>query len=233
VGQRGARFFAYTILPGVLPRAVVNTGLVILITFALLALSAISALRSLRNRLLLDAQTGLDSLRKLSWKRFEDALGEAYRRRGYEVMEMLGSGADGGVDLRLRKDGSAVVVQCKRWQGKPVPVQVVRELYAVMIDQRVSAAKIVATTSFTPDAVAFAKGKPIELVDAKALQRLVRNVQTSGRLSISSDEPDHLTPMCPSCNTPMVLREARRGPQVGEKFWGCVNFPKCRGTRSL
>jgi restriction system protein len=224
---------AFTILPGMLPAAVVNGGLVVMITFALLAISAISALRSLRSRSLLDAQTGLDSLRDLPSKRFEDVLAEAYRRQGYQVKEMLGSGADGGIDLLLRKDGHDVVVQCKRWKGKPVSVQVVRELYGVMIDQRASAAKIVATTSFTPDAVAFAKGKPIELVDSKALQRLVRGVQTSNRLAIISDEPDHLTPMCPRCNTPMVLREARRGAYAGQKFWGCTSYPKCRGTRQL
>src|SRR5205823_3371332 len=143
--------------------------------------------------------------------------GETYRRQGYDVKEMLGSGADGGVDLLLRKDGHSVVVQCKRWRGKPVPVQVVRELYGVMIDQRASAAKIVATTSFTPDAVAFAKDKPIELVDSNALLRLVRDVQTTSRITTSSDRPDHLTPACPRCSTPMVLREARRGPNPGEK----------------
>src|SRR6476646_11209509 len=216
---------AYGILPALLPAAVVNGGLVIFITFALLAISAVSGLRSLRGRLLLDSQTSLASLRSLPWKRFEDVLAEAYRRRGYQVVEMLGGGADGGVDLRLRKDGQVIVVQCKRWKGKPVAVQVVRELYGVMIDQRASAAKIVATTSFTSDAVAFAKGKPIELVDSNALLRLVRDVQTSSRVTMSSNEPDHLTPNCPSCNTPMVLREARRGKYVGEKFWGCTNYP--------
>jgi restriction system protein len=224
---------AYTILPAVLPAAVVNGGIVVFITFALLAISAMSALRLLRSRLLLNAQTNIDSLRKLPWKHFEDVLAETYRRQGYDVVEILGSGADGGVDLLLRKDGHSVVVQCKRWRDKPVPVQVVRELYGVMIDQRASAAKIVATTSFTPDAVAFAKDKPIDLVDSTALLHLLRGVQTSGRLAMNSDEPDHLTPMCPSCNTPMVLRQARRGAFAGQKFWGCPNYPKCRGTRRL
>jgi restriction system protein len=226
-------FLAYGILPAMLPAPLVNGGLVILITFVLLAVSAISALRSLRTKLLLGAQTGPNSLRDLPWKRFEDVLAEAYRRQGYHVEEMLGGGPDGGVDLLLRKNGNLVVVQCKRWRGKPVPVQIVRELYGVMIDQRASAAKLVATTTFTADAVAFAKGKPIELVDSNALLRLVRDVQTTRRITSSSDEPDHLTPNCPSCNTPMVLREARRGPNVGEKFWGCTSFPKCRGTRPL
>jgi restriction system protein len=169
----------------------------------------------------------------LPWKHFEDVLAEAYRRQDYEVKEMLGSGADGGVDLLLRKSGNLVVVQCKRWKGKPVPVQVVRELYGVMIDKRASSAKVVATTSFTPDAVAFAKGKPIELVDSNALLRLVRDVQTTSRVAIRSDEPDHLIPNCPRCNIPMKMREARRGQHTGEKFWGCANYPKCRGTRPL
>ena len=229
----GLALLAYVILPAVLPAAVVNGGLVILITFVLLAISAVSGIRSLRGSLLLDSQTSLASLRDLPSKRFEDVLAEAYRRQGYGVEEMLGGGADGGVNLLLRKDGHSVVVQCKRWKDKPVPVQVVRELYGVMIDRQASAAKIVATTSFTQDAVAFARGKPIELVDSKALQGLVRGVQTSSRLTISSNEPDHLTPNCPRCNTPMVMREARRGPNAGEKFWGCVNYPKCHGTRAI
>ncbi len=224
---------AYVILPAVLPAAIVNGGLVILITFVLLAISAVSGLRSLRGRLLLDSQTSLDSLRALPWKRFEDVLAEGYRRQGYQVKEMLGRGADDGVDLLLRKNGNLVVVQCKRWKGKPVPVQVVRELYGVMIDQRATAAKIVATTSFTPDAVAFAKGKPIELVGSNALLRLVRDVQTTSRIAIKSDEPDHLTPNCPKCNTLMVMREARHGAYTGQKFWGCTNYPKCRGTRQI
>ena len=224
---------AFTILPSVLPANVATGGLVITITFMLLMISALSAFRSLRGRVLLDSQTSLDSLRSLPWKRFEDVLAEAYRRRGYQVVETLGCGADGGVDLRLRKDGQLIVVQCKRWKGKPVAVQVVRELYGVMIDQRASAAKIVATTSFTSDAVVFAKGKPIELVDSNALLRLVRDVQTSNRVTTTSDTSDHLTPMCPTCNAPMVLREARRGAYAGQKFWGCTNYPKCRGIRRL
>jgi restriction system protein len=124
---------AFTTLSSVLPATVANSVLVIGITFMLLMISALSAFRSLRTKLLLGAQTSLDSLRDLPWKRFEDVLAEAYRRQGFQVKEMLGAGADGGVDLLLRKNGNLVVVQCKRWKGKPVPVQAVRELYGVMI----------------------------------------------------------------------------------------------------
>ena len=47
-------------------------------------------------------------------------------------------------------------------------VRQVRELYGVLHDRGASAAKLVATTSFTPDAIAFAEKKPIELVDSNA-----------------------------------------------------------------
>lgn len=36
-------------------------------------------------------------------------------------------------------------------------------------------------------------------------------------------------PCCPKCGTEMVLRTSKNGPNQGEKFWGCPNFPRCRG----
>jgi len=40
-------------------------------------------------------------------------------------------------------------------------------------------------------------------------------------------------PHCPKCNGLMVLRKAGRGAHVGESFWGCSSFPKCRGTGKI
>jgi len=41
-------------------------------------------------------------------------------------------------------------------------------------------------------------------------------------------------PQCPKCEAVMVVRTVKRdGPRQGERFWGCPNFPKCRGTREL
>ena len=34
---------------------------------------------------------------------------------------------------------------------------------------------------------------------------------------------------CPKCGSTMVLRETKQGKNVGQKFWGCTNFPKCKG----
>ncbi len=37
-------------------------------------------------------------------------------------------------------------------------------------------------------------------------------------------------PRCARCGGEMRLRTAARGPQTGEQFWGCVNYPRCRQT---
>ena len=37
-------------------------------------------------------------------------------------------------------------------------------------------------------------------------------------------------PDCPKCDRPMVRRTARRGANAGREFWGCSEFPRCRGT---
>lgn len=39
-------------------------------------------------------------------------------------------------------------------------------------------------------------------------------------------------PTCPQCGSPMVLRTAAKGANAGNRFWGCPNYPRCRGIRS-
>ena len=34
--------------------------------------------------------------------------------------------------------------------------------------------------------------------------------------------------ICPRCGKPLVMRIAKKGDHVGEKFWGCSGFPHCR-----
>ena len=36
---------------------------------------------------------------------------------------------------------------------------------------------------------------------------------------------------CPRCGRKMVLRTAQKGPNTGNKFWGCEGFPKCRAVQ--
>lgn len=143
-----------------------------------------------RRRQLLDNQTGIDSLHKMSWRQFEQLAGEAFRRQGYDVDENGLGGADGGIDLILRKNGKTTLVQCKQWQNWQVGVKVVREMYGLLMHHQAAAVKIVALGDYTSEARRFAQGKAIELIHGGELIATVRSLQkTKARVTGPLDTP--------------------------------------------
>jgi ribosomal protein L37AE/L43A len=49
--------------------------------------------------------------------------------------------------------------------------------------------------------------------------------------SVENSRSGNAVPHCPECNALMVKRQARKGPKIGQAFWGCGRYPDCRGTR--
>lgn len=94
--------------------------------------ASVSFLKSRHRRNLLDTRTNLESLAAMGWHDFERLVGEAFRRQGYTVEETGLGGADGGIDLILRRGGKRILVQCKQWRREKVPVHVVREMYGLL-----------------------------------------------------------------------------------------------------
>lgn len=41
------------------------------------------------------------------------------------------------------------------------------------------------------------------------------------------------TPLCPKCGSAMVRRTAKQGSNAGNSFWGCSQYPACRGIRNV
>jgi len=192
-----------------------------------------------RDRWLVNSQTGIDSIRKLDWRTFEDLLAAAFRQQGYRV-EPTPRGADGGVDLRLWSNGKSGIVQAKQWRRQSVGVKPVRELRGVGASE--SAAEMIFVTSgrFTREARAFGDANGMTLIDGDALARMIASVQRSKAAAnpeppVEEPEPALISaaPACPACGSPMVQRTARKGPSVGQAFWGCSTFPNCRGTRPI
>jgi restriction system protein len=197
-----------------------------LIMVPLVAVAIFSFINQLRKRKMLENQTGLDSIKDLSWKQFEELVGEALRRRGYQVLENPSQGADGGVDLRLRKNGKLVFVQCKHWKSRSVGVKIVRELYGVMAAKKATNGIVVSGGNFTKEAKEFTQGKPIVLMGGYQLLKLISEVQKSANISATVGR----NVICPKCGRAMILRTAKKGNYAGKKFWGCSEFPRCRGT---
>lgn len=66
--------------------------------------------------------------------------------------------------------------------------------------------------------------------------RLSRSLQTNRR------HVDHVKNIiaekqskriCPKCGSEMVLRETKKGENIGKPFWGCSAFPKCRSVVTI
>ncbi|WDK31774.1 restriction endonuclease [Xanthomonas campestris] len=223
-----------------------STGMFAPLAWTLLGVCWLAALfsylRTRSRRRFLETRTSLESLAADGWRQFELLVGEAFRRQGYSVEETGLGGADGGIDLILRKDGRRTLVQCKQWKRQQVGVSVVREMFGLLAHHQAHAVKIACIGTYTKDAERFAKGKPIELIGGEQLLDMIRAVQqqaaawptvTSARIEPVFASADSSTaaavaaPSCPRCSSALVQRTNRR---TGENFLGCIQFPKCRGT---
>lgn len=192
--------------------------------------------RKRREKLLGDATgaSGTDAVNGMTWREFELLVGEAFRQKGYEVRELGGAGADGGVDLELRRGRELSLVQCKQWRARQVGVQVVRELYGVMAARGAAEGFVVTSGSFTADAKAFAEGRNVRLVGGADFHRLLHAGKPAPvRASAPAPVPESKAPACPKCNAAMVRRTAKQGTRAGSDFWGCSRFPQCRGTQTI
>ena len=218
--------------------------------------AAMSFAERTRKKRLLDRLRNLESIRDLPWRQFEELVAEAFRRDGFTVIENTYVGADGGVDIRLRKGGESYLVQCKNWRKRRIGVKTVREMRGVLAAGSAEEVFIVCSGTFTAEAVRFAEGQPIKLIDGDKLMRMIARVRRDGLERVyeahatrQQQEPlagevrelephgidsEHLdAPNCPRCGGNLVVRTARKGKHAGWRFWGCETFPKCRFVRSF
>lgn len=212
------------------------------VAIILLIPAPFSAFNSYRKRKLLDEQSGLESIRSLTWKQFEELVAEAFRRKGYEVRENHRGGADGGIDIKMEKDGELHIVQCKQWKARKIGVNIIREMYGVMVSEGAASVSVITSGTFTREADSFAKGNPIDLIDGTGLAALVRDVRSilgspsaQGMPTLAPGvgySPQVRSVNCPRCGNELVTRTARRGINAGKQFVGCSSFPKCRYTRA-
>jgi restriction system protein len=186
----------------------------------------------------------LELIREIEWRSFEKLCAEYFLAKGYKVVE-TGAGKDGGVDLYLFKalkgDGLKYdhkpfsAIQCKSWLTKQIGVKTVRELYGVMAAENIKLGAVVASGYFTDDAMAFAKGKHLQLISGARLLKLITAlpVDTQSTLLKKIIASDYKIPSCPTCDIKMVKRTSKKSNSDGLPFWGCSNFPKCRHIQNI
>lgn len=164
----------------------------------------------------------LDALGEIDWFQFEKFCAELLRAEGFHVERRGGAQPDGGVDLVVSQDGLSALIQCKHWKTWNVQEKVVREMLGSMTHFGVEQGAIYTLKGATQPAKAFAQQHEIDIVDGEELAQRASAMLSQETLSLVLDATKH---HCPKCESEMVWRTGNFKP-----FWGCSQFPRCRGT---
>ena len=174
-------------------------------------------------------------LRSIDWKNYENVC-TAYLLAKNINAKTTGLGADGGIDIKVyNQSGEQTgVAQCKAWKKK-IGVNLVRELFGVMASEGIDKGIFFTTSTFTFDAIQFCRNKNILLIDGDELIKRIKKLDESQKAKILdvATKGNYETPSCARCGVKMTLRISKKGRSTGNKFWGCVNFPRCRSIINI
>jgi restriction system protein len=132
-----------------------------------------AAFRQIRRRKLFAACADVDSIRRLHWKEFETLVAETLRRVGYRVVEQRRSLTDSGPDLVASSADETLLVRCEHRRSATVGVATVRELKEAIAAEGAGEGAIVTSGTFSGEAISFAAGTSIQLIDGPQLEKLI------------------------------------------------------------
>jgi hypothetical protein len=103
--------------------------------------------------------------------------------------------------------------------------------------RQVKAARLVDTFAGAPSRKDVSVRRQSPTMTWREFETLVGEIEGTDRERREPVMPDVIpgpplgvNPSCPRCGSAMVLRQAKRGANAGQQFWGCRSFPNCRGT---
>jgi len=159
-------------------------GLQYLLPALLLSAAAWSAwLRYKRYKNYVDVagEHGHAVLEMLTWREFEQLVGEFFRRKGFNVEQRGDRDPEGGVDVVASIGSDRYLVQCKHWRMQRVGVKVVREICAVAAAEGAAGVFVVTSGTFTDEARRFVEENriDIELITGDQLRRMIQGLETA------------------------------------------------------
>lgn len=129
------------------------------------------------------------NLAAMDWTDFEHLIREVFEKEfsGGGNVKITRASRDGGVDaVAFDPDpirGGKIVIQAKRYTNT-VDVSAVRDLYGTVVNEGANVGILVTTSEYGPDAYAFAKDKPLRLLDGSNLLHLLAKHGHSARIDL-------------------------------------------------
>lgn len=125
----------------------------------------------LHRRANLSAERGLEALNQLKWREFAECASALFVRRGFALSNHDRKPGDGGVDLKLERDGKVFVAQLKESASYRVDAPDLDRLAQVMRTQGARGGFIVTTGSVDRDTLTNGRTLRIEIIHGAALWR--------------------------------------------------------------
>ena len=186
-----------------------------------------------------------DYMKELNDTEFEKLVALIFKQRGYAVSEKRDKD-EHAVDVVLEINNNKTLVQYKHWREFQVDADAINDLYAAMEEESARHGIVITSGVFTTEALDFALGKALMLINGIDLSEMIEVLSASKEEKHSSFEEqieaakdekqaaaDEVAPLCPICNSDMIKRTAKKGRNAGNSFWGCSQFPNCRGVESI
>lgn len=177
-----------------------------------------------------------DYLKELNDEEFDKLIVMIFKQRGYSFLDKIDEPT---VDSVLQLDGKTTFVQYTHWREHHVDASTVEDFYSVMDRESVTNGFIITTGIFTEEALEIISGKSLMLINGVDLSLMINALTSSEESDVEEfmnesdkEEMPELEPLCPICSQKMIKRTARKGKNAGNTFWGCSQFPNCRGVTS-
>lgn len=148
--------------------------------------------RIVESREVMDKLEAETNLAAMDWGDFEHVVRELFSkmfsaRSASAEVHVTRASRDYGVDALIHDPdpihGGKFVIQAKRYVNT-VEVAAVRDLYGTVQNEGANRGYLVTTSSFGPDAYAFAKDKPLTLIDGTNLLQLLKEYGYSFRINL-------------------------------------------------
>lgn len=88
----------------------------------------------------------------------------------------------------------------------------------------------------------YIKSKTRQLLSTEEVDKIYSSLKSGKIKNSSATKQQHInslkerfssTTTCPKCGSSLILRTAKKGKNIGAKFYGCTAFPKCRFTKPI
>jgi len=184
-------------------------------------LRLVNVARASLDELLLDYEDFLRQRGKRQWKK-DDPEAREVRAVGWQTIQ---------TDQTDRSDPTDHWKSYARWLAHADPTVIANTVLCLihqanyLLDQQIAGLE----REFVQE------GGYTEKLAAARLAERRRQKEDRSDQSDRTGRSDRLTaaPSCPTCGRAMIVRIARKGGSSGSRFWGCIGYPECKGTRPL